>query len=139
MLRRIAQGLGAMNDPFKICPFCATVWPSREAFLNDSDLQLIGYQVNFENLAQGLLLFNHDTCKTTLAIRAFQLKDLYDGPVFGERKTGQEGCSGYCLRNSELATCPAECECAWVRGLLQVVREWPKSASIASSRTADRT
>jgi hypothetical protein len=128
-----------MNDPFKICPFCATVWPSREAFLNDRDLQLVGYQVDFEDLALGLLLFNHDICKTTLAIRAFQLKDLYSGPVFEKRKTGQEDCSGHCLRSSELAPCPAECECAWVRGLLQVVQGWPKSALVASSNTANGT
>ena len=128
-----------MNDPFKICPFCATVWPSREAFLNDSDLELIGYQVDFAELALGLFLFNRDVCKTTLGIRAVQLMDRYSGPVFKERKAGQEGCSGHCLRSSELAPCPAECECAWVRGLLQVVREWPKSASIASSKAAGRT
>ncbi|MGE5257238.1 MAG: hypothetical protein ACM3KE_11235 [Hyphomicrobiales bacterium] len=128
-----------MDAPFKICPFCATVWPSREAFLNDNDLELIGYQVDFEELALGLLLFNHDPCKTTLAIRALQLRDLYRGPVFKDRRTGQEDCPGHCLRNSELAPCPTACECAWVRGLLQVVREWPKSASIASSKAANRT
>jgi hypothetical protein len=124
-----------MNDPFKVCPFCATTWPSREAFLEDKDIQLVGYQVDFEELALGLFLFNHDTCKTTMAVRAFQLKDLYRGPVFEERKTGQKDCLGFCLRNSDLAPCPAECECAWVRGLLQVVRKWPKNASIASTDT----
>ncbi len=126
-----------MNDHFKTCPFCATIWPSREAFLKDRDIQLVGYQVHFEELALGLFLFNHDICKTTLAIRALHLKDLYIGPVFKERKTGQEDCPGYCLRSSELAACPVECECAWVRGLLQIIRGWPKSATVASYRTVD--
>jgi hypothetical protein len=26
-----------------------------------------------------------------------------------------------------LTACPAQCECAWVRRLLQVIRQWPKS------------
>jgi hypothetical protein len=128
-----------MNDHFKTCPYCAKVWPSRKAFLEDRDIQLVGYQANFEELALGLFLFNHDTCKTTLAIRALLLKDLYIGPVFRERRTGQEDCPGYCLRSSELEPCPTACECAWVRGLLQVIRRWPKNAGAASSAATGRT
>ena len=125
-----------MNDHFKACPFCATIWPSREAFLEDRDLELIGYQVDFEELALGLFLFNHNTCKTTLAIRAVQLKNLYTGPVFKERKTGQKECPRYCLKTSELAACPAQCECAWVRGLMQIILAWPKNPAVASSAGA---
>jgi hypothetical protein len=116
-----------MNDPFKTCPFCSQVWKSCETFLQDRDIELVGYQVDFVKLALGLFLFNHNTCRTTLAIQARQLKDLYIGPVFKERKTGREECPGYCLRRAVLEPCPAECECAWVRGLLQIIRKWPKS------------
>lgn len=126
-----------MNDHFKTCPFCATIWPSREAFLKDKEIQLVGYQVDFDELALGLFLFNHDTCKTTLAIRALLLKDLYKGPIFTERQTGRESCPGHCLRTSELAACPAECECAWVRDLLQIIRKWPKNAGLPPSKTAN--
>jgi hypothetical protein len=127
-----------MSDHFKTCPLCARIWPSREAFLADRDIQLVGYQVNYDDLVLGLLLFNHETCKTTLAIRALQLKDLYVGPVFKDRRTGQEDCPGYCLRNSELSSCPAECECAWVRGLLQIIRRWPKTAGASAIKAAGR-
>lgn len=116
-----------MNDYFKTCPLCSKVWISREIFLKDRDLELVGYQVDFEEVALGLFLFNHNTCKTTLAIQARLLKDLYRGPVFKERKTGQKECPGYCLRRAALDPCPAECECAWVRGLLQDIRTWHKS------------
>lgn len=119
-----------MNDYFKTCPFCSTVWTSREKFLRDREIELVGYQVDFEHVALGLFLFNHNTCKTTLAIQARRLKDLYLGPVFKERRAGREECPGYCLRRSELEPCPAECECAWVRGLLQVIRRWPKSETM---------
>jgi hypothetical protein len=115
-----------MNDNFKTCPLCSKIWSSRKEFLADDDLDLVGYQVNFDELALGLFLFNHRICKTTLAIRAGLLQDLYIGPVFKERRTGQEGCPGYCLKSTELGGCRAECECAWVRGLLQLIREWPK-------------
>jgi hypothetical protein len=116
-----------MTEPFKTCPLCAKVWTSRRELLTDPDIELVGYQVDFEELALGLFLFNHNTCQTTLSVRAGRLKDLYLGPVFRERKTGQQECQGYCLRRSALGPCPAECECAWVRGLLQVIRNWPKS------------
>jgi hypothetical protein len=115
-----------MSAPFKTCPFCSTAWSSREMFLSDDDLSLVGYQVDFDELTLGLLLFNHGACSTTLAIRADLLKDLYLGPVFSGRRTWQEDCPGYCLKRSQLAACPARCECAWVRELLQVIRQWPK-------------
>jgi hypothetical protein len=117
-----------MNGYLKKCPSCSRIWFSHDEFLSDGDVLLVGYQVNFENLALGLLLFNHSVCQTTLAIKADQLKGLYAGPVFRERRTGQQDCSGYCLKRTELSACPAECECAWVRGLMQVIRRWPKSA-----------
>jgi len=115
-----------MNDYFKTCPLCSKIWSSREEFLSDDDLNLVGYQVNFDEITLGLFLFNHSLCKTTLAMRAEELKDLYIGPVFKGRRTGQKDCPGYCLKRMELAECPAECECAWVRRLLQIIRQWPK-------------
>ena len=99
--------------------------------MEDADIELVGYQVDFEDLSLGLFLFNHLTCKTTLAVHARLFKDLHTGPVYLERKTGQTECPGYCLRTPELAPCPAECECG-----LQIIREWPKS--IRMSRAANR-
>jgi len=125
-----------MNADFKVCPHCSRTWPSREEFLSDGDISLVGYQVNFEALSLGLFLFNHSVCQTTLSIRAELLKDLFIGPVFKGRRTGQRDCPGYCLKRTELSDCPAECECTWVRALLQVIRRWPKSA--VESRAAVR-
>lgn len=116
-----------MTAPFKTCPSCSAAWPSRERFLADNDLSLVGYQVDFDELDLGLFLFNHGACRTTLAIRANLLKDLYTGPVFAGRRTGEADCPGYCLRRVQLDACPAHCECAWVRGLLQIIRQWPKA------------
>jgi len=96
-------------------------------FLEDPALNLIGYQVNFDFLEEGLLLFNHD-CNTTLAILAGKFKDLHQGPDFLGRLTNTDECPEYCLRKEELRPCPAKCECAYVRGIIQIINRWPKNS-----------
>lgn len=110
---------------FKQCSKCGFQWRTREQWLRDPTLKMIGYQVNFKALDTGILLFNHN-CRTTLAVLVMDFRDLYDGPVFSERATGKEDCEGRCLRQHDLAPCPARCECAYVRHILQVIKEWPK-------------
>ena len=115
----------AAGAPFKRCTFCGTVWRTRDDFLSDPDVVLIGYQAHFEDLKAGLLLFNH-SCHTTLAIKVECFQDLYNGPIFRQRAMGGPDCLGYCLRRSELRPCPVHCECAYVREILQTVRNWSK-------------
>ncbi len=112
--------------PFKECAVCGFTWPTRLDFLTDTAVEIFGYQVNFDNLTLGLFLFNHN-CRNTLSVPAGAFKDLYDGPVFETRATGTEECPGYCLRQSELNLCPAQCECAYVRQILQIIINWPKN------------
>ena len=111
---------------FKKCTCCDHPWFSRDKFLQDSKLELIGYQVNFGELELGYLLINHLTCQSTIAIPASLFKDLYDGPVFSQRLTESEACPGHCLHDNNLQPCQASCECAYVREILQIVRNWPK-------------
>jgi len=113
------------NDGFKQCTACGVNWSSRDQFLEDPDIQLIGYQVNFVELLAGFFLFNH-SCRTTLAITAETFEDLYNGPVFSERATGTEKCPEHCLHESDFSPCPVECECAFVREIIQYVNSWPK-------------
>lgn len=110
------------NTPFKICPFCKTAWETREGFLNDPYIILVGYTPNFEVLSHSLFLFNH-TCKGTLSVKAQCFMDLYKGPIFAKRLFGTEECSEYCLYKSNLAPCPAPCECAFMREILQVLKK----------------
>jgi hypothetical protein len=110
---------------FKKCPSCGFEWSTRDAFLAESNLKVIGYQVHFEELTAGLFLFNH-SCLTTLAVPAARFQDLYQGPVFTERATGSSQCPQYCLHQEELTACPAHCECAYVREIIQIIRNWPK-------------
>jgi hypothetical protein len=94
-------------------------------FLDDPTLELIGYQPNFSELEAGLFLFQHNTpdCGTSLAIEAGRFSDLYDGPIFTESLRGTDKCCGYCVHQSELRRCPAKCECAYVREILQIIRQ----------------
>ena len=113
--------------PFKICPSCHHEWETREQFLEDSSLQIVGYQVNFSKLEQGFFLFNH-RCGTSLAIMANGFKDLYGGPIFSERQTGGKDCPKFCLIKEEIRPCPAKCECAYVREIIQIIRNRPPNA-----------
>ncbi len=113
---------------FKTCSKCGFVWPERGSFLNDPNLRMIGYQADFEELMAGTFLFNH-ICKTTLAIKAEDFLDLYDGPIFSERLEGTEECGGHCQHKNDLSPCPLKCECAYVREIVQVILKWPKRES----------
>ena len=118
---------------FKQCPKCAYLWNDRRMFLSDPDIQMIGYQVNFENLELGYFLFNHLSCGTTLAISASLFIDLYDGPIYAQPKTGSEECEQHCLYQNDLESCSVPCECAYVREIIQIVKEWPSDQKLADT------
>lgn len=114
--------------PFKKCTACTKEWKDREEFLSDPEVVLAGYQVHFEELTAGFFLFQHrsQACGTSIAIDVDGFTDLHHGPVFEKRLAGTDACEGHCLRESDLLPCPAHCECAFVRDIMQIVREWPK-------------
>ena len=109
---------------YKRCTNCNYRWESRDAFLSDPNIVIIGYQVNFEKLQLGYFLFNHTTCQTTLAIHAADFVDLYHGPIYSERKSGTAECESHCLHRDDLGQCSAKCECSYIREIIQIVRKW---------------
>jgi hypothetical protein len=119
---------------FKRCSACGTAWSDRNEFLSDPDIFLIGYQVNFKQLTAGLFLFNH-TCKGTLAVYAVAFTDLYDGPIFTRRLSNGPKCSGHCFHESDLRPCPNQCECAFVREIIQKINAWPKRSKAHEANT----
>lgn len=123
---------------FKQCTCCNNSWFSRTEFLADNRLAFVGYQVNFSNLELGYFLFNHLTCRSTIAVSAGLFKDLYDGPIFTERKTNTENCPGYCGDREIFNPCGEECECAYVREIIQIVRKWPKDECQPSAAAQGR-
>jgi hypothetical protein len=105
---------------------CDREWEERADFLSDPGIHVIGYSAHFNDLELGLFYFNHASCGTTITLTASLFTDLHDGPVFEERKTGSDTCPGYCLKQSETRPCPANCECACVRKVLDKVAHWDK-------------
>ena len=116
-----------MNEAFKTCTNCRRDWQTREELLADRDVTVLGYQAHFDALELGLFLFLDGRCKRPFTIPAGKFTDLYEGPVFEGRRTGQDDCPGYCLAERELRPCPARCECAYVREALQIIADWPKA------------
>lgn len=114
---------------FKVCSNCCKVWNDRDAFLGDPSVVVVGYQVDFEALRSGLLLFNHadPSCMTTMAIPAKEFFDLYEGPIFERRTKPHPDCPRRCLDARDLNPCPLACECGFVREILQTVKVWPKT------------
>ena len=118
---------------------CGHTWRTREDLLNDPQAELVGYQVNFGDLDLGFLLFNCLRCRTTVGVEASACRDLYRGPVFEERATGTDDCPGYCLRVDELGRCPAQCECAYVREILNAIRSRDKGSETRQGGSAHDT
>jgi hypothetical protein len=114
------------NNEFKRCSGCNLSWASREDFLADSSLELVGYQVHFRDLEQGLFLFNHFSCKSTISVKSGNFANLYKGPIYSTNKLGTESCPDHCLAKDNLQSCPEQCECTYVRDVMQIIKAWDK-------------
>ena len=128
ILGRYSMMTMSYKNFFKKCPNCGFEWRTRGEFLTDPKLELIGYQCNFKELNLGLFYFNH-TCKGTLVIHAGAFEYLYDGRVFESRATGTVECPGFCLHKEELEPCPTQCECSYVRDIIQLIRNLKQAPS----------
>ncbi len=112
---------------FKNCNSCGQHWESRDDFLSDPDLEVVGYQTFFSNLKLGLFLFNH-SCDTTLAIEADVFLDLYKGEYHDTRVPVKDvECPGRCLNKNILSPCSSKCKCAFVSTLLGTLKHWEKA------------
>ena len=111
---------------FKKCTSCSCIWKNRQDFLADPDLKIIGYQASFDNVKDGLFLFNH-VCETTLAIDVIKFDDLYKGPVYDMSLSDTDECSELCTDMNNLDACDAKCKYAYVRDVIQIIKNWPKA------------
>lgn len=110
--------------PFKTCPNCKEVWNSLDEFLADPAIEQSGYQVNFVDLKKGFFYFTHTKagCETTMAVPVEKFTSLSDRPFLAPRgRPPKQGCSNQCLRKGDIDPCPDECECVWVREVLQEI------------------
>lgn len=114
-----------MDKAFKICSCCGKQWADQGLFIKDKELNLIGYKADFEKLEYGLFFFNHKRpeCESTITIEALNFMNLYNGPIFSERKFGTVECPGLCQKQDQLGRCDARCECAFVREIINIIKE----------------
>lgn len=112
------------TNTFKICPCCKQTWPNQSEFIADANLVLNGYMANFKHLEKGLFLFTHtiENCYSTMAVEIKDFRSLYTGPVYEQRQTKTEDCPLYCLDQEQLDRCEAQCECAYVREISNIIR-----------------
>ncbi|MFC1736404.1 hypothetical protein ACFL1X_09810 [Candidatus Hydrogenedentota bacterium] len=111
---------------FKKCPNCDHVWTTREDMLSDPLLNIIGYMADMKIIEDGLFLFDHATCKTTLAAKIRLFVDLYDGPVFPDILFGKGECEGHCVNIHDLERCSQECNFSRMRELILLLANWPR-------------
>ncbi|WP_173201595.1 hypothetical protein [Geobacter sp. SVR] len=121
---------------FKSCPKCFKRWSSRDDFLSDDLISLIGYQASFDQLENGLFLFTHRTseCLTTLAVCVSEFLDLFSGARCPETKALTRECPRFCLDESNLEPCNNPCQCAFVRDIMQVIHSRRSVSPAALSR-----
>ena len=112
---------------FKNCKVCILTWKDRDSFLSDPDTEIIGYQINFTGFNDGYFLFNH-LCGTTLSVSVDMFGDLYHGPKYKNILTDSDQCQGHCLNENDLSSCGVECEFAFAREILQIIRKWQKES-----------
>ena len=137
-LANMQNGIKNEQSRFKVCSLCKKDWESRNDFLNDPVIKIIGYIANFEYLEKGLLLFNHNAegCGTTLVAEIADFMDIYSGPIYSESLTGSEECPEYCLDKDNLDECSAKCAHSHVREIIQIVKKWPKCKTTPTVKSA---
>lgn len=113
-----------MKNDFKTCTICKSKWLNLIDLVRDKDLYLNGYQASFSESHEGLFLLTHDVddCGTTMAIKAGDLIDLYDGPKHTIHMAYTEKCDGHCLDSTDMEPCTNECDMRWAREILQILK-----------------
>ena len=113
------------SEMFKLCNKCKTEWKSREDFLNDPNIVMIGFMANNDNYKRGAYLFNHilsnDSCNSTIGLFVYNFLDMYSGKIYDKLKTGTDECSGHCVNIYELENCTANCRNAVARKIMQEI------------------
>jgi hypothetical protein len=113
------------NTSFKVCPMCETKWQSMDVFFADPTLSFNGYQANFGLLDQGIFFFTHETetCGSTMGIKVKTFVSLFSGEKYSGSKALSKDCPRYCLDQSNLERCDAQCENAFAREISHIIQD----------------
>lgn len=114
-----------MPPLFSRCRPCGAKWPTREFFLRDPRLEIIEYRANLDDVTAGAFVFLHG-CGSNLSLSVRDFNGLYHGTIFNVRAEGSDACPAYCLYKENLKPCEVKCECAYVRNIIGIIKDWPK-------------
>jgi len=103
---------------FKKCD-CGKTWKTRDEFLRDKLVKIVGYQPDFVNRKYNHFLFRHraKSCGQLLAVRASAFSDLREKGCPNELCAGKENCPRYCMNTLDLRVCSVACRNATDRAL----------------------
>lgn len=90
---------------------CDHSWKTRDEFLQDKKVKIVGYQPDLVNHKYNHFLFFHRAkdCGQFFGIRASAFSDLRGGKCPKELFIGQEDCPGYCTDTLDLRVCSVAC------------------------------
>ncbi len=106
------------EQEFRKCD-CGHTWKTREEFLRDKKVKIVGYQPDFVNHRYNHFLFFHrlKECGLFFGVRASEFDDLREGKCPKELGMGLEDCPGYCTDMLDLRVCSVACRNAVDREL----------------------
>ncbi len=111
------------RSEFRKCE-CGRIWETRDTFLRDKNVKIVGYQPDFINRKYNHFLFQHATkrCGRYLGVRASDFADLRERECPAGVCVGKDGCPGYCLNTFDLRVCSVTCRNAVDRRLAAKIR-----------------
>ena len=108
---------------FRTC-VCGETWKTRDEFLRDKNVRILGYQPDFINHKYNHFLFQHRVkgCGDLFGIRASDFSDLREKECPNELCFGHDDCPGYCIDAFDLRVCSITCRNASDRKVASKIR-----------------
>jgi hypothetical protein len=119
----MARSSGRRSNSYRTCE-CGRAWKTRDDFLRDRKVRIIGYQPDFVNRRYNHFLFQHAMkgCGRYLGVRASDFQDLREKECTGDLCFAKEECPGYCKNTLDLRVCSVNCRNASDRMVASRIR-----------------
>lgn len=137
----MARSSGRLSGSYRKCE-CGYIWKTRDDFLRDKKLKIVGYQPDFINHKYNHFLFQHAAkgCGQFFGVRASDFHDLREKECANELCFAKEECPGYCKNTVDLRVCSVNCRNASDRIVAakirsrRILRKLKPVASVAGDR-----
>ncbi|RJP71842.1 MAG: hypothetical protein C4532_06955 [Candidatus Abyssobacteria bacterium SURF_17] len=119
----MARSSGKQSASYRTCE-CGHAWKTRDDFLRDKNVKIVGYQPDFVNHKYNHFLFQHTMkgCGQFLGVRASDFQELREKECANELCFAKEQCPGYCKNTLDLRVCSVNCRNASDRMVATKIR-----------------